>query len=56
MSNSPELDHDEIDVTELIERIAKLEKENSEIKKIIEITCKRVTDCEDSIDAIAAKF
>lgn len=38
-----------IDVTEIIDRIEKLEKEVRDFKEDAE---KRITDCEDSIDAL----
>jgi uncharacterized protein (UPF0335 family) len=42
-------ENDELDVTEIIERIEKLEKEISDQKEIKN----RLTDCEESIDSIA---
>ena len=61
---TPETQSEEIDVTELIERIEALEKEISTQKEIIEFNTNyqkgfndgvisRITDCEDSIDALA---
>lgn len=61
MPNLPaEEETEEVDVTELIARIEALEKENTQIKKDIQALgeaqadiVSRVTDCEDSIDALA---
>lgn len=59
--SDPKTEHDEIDVTELVERIEKLESKVSEyekennLKKISEIEA-RLIECENSIDAIAEKL
>lgn len=59
--SDPKTEHDEIDVTELVERIEKLESKVSEyekennLKKISEIEA-RLIECENSIDGIAEKL
>lgn len=47
---------DEIDVTELVERIEALEKENTAQKTKLSKIESRVADCEESVDAIAESF
>lgn len=56
---NPNPDHEEIDVTEIIARIEKLEKENHSQKAITDHHAvklgefeTRIADCEESIDAI----
>lgn len=52
--NQPETE--EIDVTEICERIDALEKENSEIKIALESLKAFAKDLEESIDALVAKL
>ena len=55
MPDLPE-ETEELDITEIVERIEKLEKENLKIKEENKTRDNRITDCEDSIDAIAGKL
>lgn len=51
--NTTEIEVDEIDVTELVERIEALEKENTAQKEKIAKFEERFEDCESSIDTLA---
>lgn len=50
-----ESENEEIDVTELIERIEVLEKENSAFKEWKNQAENRLKDCEDSVDHLAER-
>lgn len=52
---NPNDTEEEIDVTEIVERLDSLEKTRDSLQLTLDSLLSRVQDCEDTIDAIASR-